>query len=106
MSDTDLTSKDIAQIEGKYEDTLDQILPVMYANEEDESKYSQKVGTFETVDFKKDSLSEFLCERILTVAECECLEDENLVSFLEKEIKKHEQLRKKLESCLEDKSND
>lgn len=29
--------EDIAQIEGKYEDTLDQILPVMYANEEDEN---------------------------------------------------------------------
>ncbi len=34
------------------------------------------------------------------------LEDKKLISFLKKEVKKHEQMMKKLLKILEDKSND
>lgn len=35
-----------------------------------------------------------------------CLEDEKLVSFLEKEVKKHESMHKKLLKVLEEKANE
>lgn len=44
------------------------------------------------------------------IAMCEVtigtLEDENLVSFLEKEVKEHRQMKDKLLSILEEKSNE
>ena len=35
-----------------------------------------------------------------------CLEDENLVSFLKKEVKKHESMQEKLLNMLKEKSNE
>ena len=36
----------------------------------------------------------------------ECMEDEELISFMKKEIKKHEKFKEKLINFMEDKSNE